>query len=73
MLKRAYLAALLLALAVSSTLQAETLLGKADHVRDGDTIVVSRTPIRLQGVAAPELNEKLGRASKDAMQRIVAG
>jgi endonuclease YncB( thermonuclease family) len=46
----------------------------ASHkVRDGDTIVVSGVPIRLQGVAAPELNEKWGRASKQAMQRLVAG
>jgi endonuclease YncB( thermonuclease family) len=52
---------------------AETLIGRADHVRDGDTIVVSGVPIRLQGLAAPELGEKWGRASRDAMQRIVAG
>jgi endonuclease YncB( thermonuclease family) len=52
---------------------ADTLIGRADHVRDGDTIVVSGTPIRLQGLAAPELGEKWGRASRDAMQRIVTG
>ena len=52
---------------------AETLIGRADHVRDGDTIVVSGVPIRLQGLAAPELGEKWGRAARDAMQRIVAG
>jgi endonuclease YncB( thermonuclease family) len=52
---------------------AETLIGRADHVRDGDTIVVSGVPIRLQGLAAPELGEKWGRASREAMQRIVAG
>jgi endonuclease YncB( thermonuclease family) len=52
---------------------AETLIGHADRVRDGDTIVVSQVPIRLHGVAAPELKEKWGRASKKAMQRLVAG
>jgi len=52
---------------------AETLMGRADHVRDGDTVVVSGVPIRLQGLAAPELGEKWGRASREAMQRIVAG
>ena len=52
---------------------AETLIGRADHVRDGDTIVVSGMPIRLEGLAAPELRDKWGRASRDAIQRIVAG
>jgi endonuclease YncB( thermonuclease family) len=52
---------------------AETLVGHADKVRDGDTVVVSGVPVRLQGVAAPELKEKWGRASRKAMQRLVAG
>ncbi|WP_367268187.1 thermonuclease family protein [uncultured Thiohalocapsa sp.] len=52
---------------------AETPTSRADHVRDGDTIVVSRVAIRLQGLAAPELGEQWGRTSRDAMQRIVAG
>ncbi len=56
--------------AIAST---ETLMGRADHVRDGDTVVVSGVPIRLQGLAAQELREKWGKASRNAMQRIVAG
>jgi endonuclease YncB( thermonuclease family) len=52
---------------------ADTLIGRADQVRDGDTIVVSGVAIRLHGLAAPELGEEWGRASRDAMQRIVAG
>lgn len=52
---------------------AETLIGHVTKVRDGDTIEVNAVPIRLQGVAAPELKEKWGRASKEAMQRLVAG
>ncbi|MCF7978989.1 MAG: hypothetical protein K9L82_13420 [Chromatiaceae bacterium] len=63
----------LLILSISPLAQAKTLVGRATHVRDGDAIVVDRTPIRLEGVAALELNEKWGRASNDAMQRIVAG
>ena len=62
-------AALLLALALllaTSPLHAETLYGRADDVRDGDTIDV-------QGVAAPEPNQKWGRTSKGAMQRLIAG
>jgi endonuclease YncB( thermonuclease family) len=48
-------------------------LDGAFHEGHGDTIVVSGVPIRLQGVAAPELREKWGRASKKAMQRLTAG
>ena len=64
---------LLLLLAAPHSVHAETLIGHATHLRDGDTIEVQGIPIRLQGVAAPELREKWGRASKDAMLRIVAG
>jgi micrococcal nuclease len=63
----------LLAAIVPTLASAETLIGHADHVRDGDTLVVSGVPIRLQGLAAPELGQTWGRASRDAMQRIVAG
>jgi len=66
-------APVLLAANVPLLASAETLIGRTDHVRDGDTLVVSGVPIRLQGLAAPELGEKWGRASRDAMQRIVAG
>lgn len=44
-----------------------TLEGTVIHVRDGDTIVVDHTPIRLDGVSAPELNEPLGAQSKAFM------
>ena len=39
-------------LLLSLTASAETLMGHATAVRDGDTIVASGVPIRLQGVAA---------------------
>ena len=44
----------LLLLVLPSLVIAETLIGRTDHVRDGDTIVVSGVPIRLEGLAAPE-------------------
>lgn len=69
----ALLALLLPALLAALPLKADTLLGRATHVRDGDTIEVQGVPIRLKGIAAPELDEKWGRAAKDALQRIVAG
>ena len=43
------------------------------HVRDGDTIVVGTTPIRLKGIAAPERYDPLGPASTAAMSRLVLG
>ena len=52
---------------------AETLIGHADKVRDEDTVVVSRVPIRPQGAAAPEVKQKWGRASQEAMQHLIAG
>ena len=45
----------LVLLVLPSIAIAETLMGRADTLRDGDTIVVSGVPIRLQGLAAPEL------------------
>jgi hypothetical protein len=45
---------LILLLCVLPTLaRAEMLVGRADHVRDGDILVVSGVPIRLQQLAAP--------------------
>ncbi len=73
MFKSSRLLAAALGAVLPTLTSAETLIGHADHVRDGDTIVVSGVPIRLQGLAAPELGEKWGRASRDAMQRVVAG
>ena len=43
------------------------------HVRDGDTIVVGRQPIRLNGVSAPEHNEAGGREATAFMKRLVLG
>jgi micrococcal nuclease len=41
------------------------------RVRDGDTIVVGDVPIRLQGIAAPELNERGGPRATRAMRSLV--
>lgn len=51
----------------------ETLSGTVTHVRDGDTIEVGDVPVRLNGVAAPELKEPRGRESKEFMVRLVSG
>jgi len=48
------------------------LAGQASVI-DGDTIRVAGQKVRLQGLAAPELNEPGGQASKNAMIEIVKG
>jgi micrococcal nuclease len=50
-----------------------TLTGMVTHVRDGDTIEVGKTPIRLNGVSAPELKEPLGQTSMRFMRDLVDG
>ena len=56
---------------------AQTLNGKLVHVRDADTIELAtsrgRIPIRLNGVDAPELDERGGRAGKRWMARAYGG
>lgn len=51
----------------------DVLRGTVDHVRDGDTIVVDKQPVRLSGVAAPERHEPLGEAARRAMQTLAFG
>ena len=43
------------------------------HVRNVYTIEVGGVPVRLNGVAAPELNEPIGQDAKRFMVRLVAG
>ena len=49
------------------------LTGPVTHVRDGDTIEVGKIPIRLNGVSAPEMKERLGPQSKKFMRDLVNG
>ena len=43
------------------------------HVRDADTIVVDGTPVRLNGVDAPELKTRAGRDAKRWMVNYLRG
>lgn len=43
------------------------------YVRDRDKIVVSGTPVRLDGVDAPETYNRYGRESKTFKQRLLRG
>lgn len=53
--------------------QATTLEGKVVHVRDADTIEIAtergQFAVRLNGIDAPELDERGGQAGKRWMQR----
>ena len=59
-------------LAASSPALARDVTGKAT-VRDADTIVVSRTPVRLNGIDAPENSTRAGREATNFMKRVVRG
>ncbi|WP_254055678.1 thermonuclease family protein [Ruegeria sp. EL01] len=57
---------------------AATLLGQLAHagtlhVRDADTIVVDGTPVRLNGVDAPELDTRSGQDAKRWMVNFLRG
>ena len=71
-LKTIIAAAVLATLTVSPSV-ATTLQGKVVHVRDADTIEIAtdrgRFAIRLNGVDAPELDERGGQAAKRWMKR----
>jgi len=70
---------LLLALLASPAVAAERLVGRA-RVIDGDTIVVGGVHVRLQGVAAPEVehpgfphDKPSGPEARASMQALVEG
>jgi micrococcal nuclease len=52
---------------------AAAIAGAVTRVRDGDTIVVGRTPVRLQGVAAPELRQPLGADARRYLRDLAEG
>ena len=74
-LRLAALAALLVVLAApAEPRRAPTVVaGPVVHVRDGDTIVVGRTPVRLWGISAPERDHPLGRRATRFVRRIALG
>ena len=47
--------------------------GIVSHVRDGDTIELGPIAVRLQGIAAPEVNEPGGDIATDAIRDLVLG
>lgn len=57
---------------MSQPVEARDVRGTA-YVRDADTVVVSGTPVRLNGIDAPELSNRYGRAAKSFMERLLRG
>lgn len=66
-------AILIAALALTSTAADARQIDGTASVRDADTIVVSGTPVRLNGIDAPETSTRQGRAAKAFMERLVRG
>lgn len=57
----------------AAILLASAALASSVTVRDADTIVVDSTPVRLNGVDAPELGTSAGRAAKRWMVTYLRG
>jgi len=72
-MKRLLFAFLTIVLLTTRAAAQDTLTGTVTHVRDGDTIEVADVPVRLNGVAAPELKEPGGREGKKFMIDLVNG
>lgn len=66
-------AVLALLLLVQPALADRTIEGRVTVVRDVDTIIVSGTPIRLNGVDGPETSTRYGREARAFMTRLVQG
>lgn len=69
----AQLATIMTIIMMTSAYATDTLTGQVTHVRDGDTIVVSGQPIRLQGLHAPELADPGGPEAARFMRTLVGG
>lgn len=66
------LTAAILAMVLAAPADARTVQGNA-YVRDADTIVVAGTPVRLNGVDAPENGNRAGREATRFMERLLRG
>ena len=60
-------------LVVALTTLATTASASGLHVRDADTIVVDGTPVRLNGVDAPELRTRAGQDARRWMVSYLRG
>jgi endonuclease YncB( thermonuclease family) len=71
--KLVLVASVSLLIAPSIALAGRVLEGRVTNVRDVDTIVVTGTVVRLNGVDGPEISSRVGRDAKLFMERLVGG
>jgi len=64
--------AIVIGLQTTTPASAREISGTA-YVRDADTIVVAGTPIRLNGIDAPENSNRYGREATSFMERLLRG
>ncbi len=64
---------LALCLLAAPALADSVLEGTVTHVRDGDTIEIGETAVRLSGLHAPEMDEAGGREARAFMVELVSG
>lgn len=72
MLKQVFSVCALAVCFAATTAEAREISGTS-HVRDGDTIVVAGTAVRLNGIDAPETSNRYGREAKFFMERLLRG
>ena len=64
---------LLLGFLAGPALADRTIEGRVTVVRDVDTIIVTGTPVRLNGLDGPETSTRIGREARTCMVRLVRG
>lgn len=72
MLKEIFSVCTVAACFIAMAAEAREITGTA-YVRDADTVVVAGTPVRLNGVDAPETSNRYGREAKTYMERLLRG
>jgi len=72
MLRRISAAFAISACLCATAVEARQVTGTS-YVRDADTVVVAGTPVRLNGIDAPETSNRYGREAKSFMERLLRG
>lgn len=63
----------LLAVLWPASALADPIAGPVAHIRDGDTLVIGRQPVRLCGIQAPEKGRRGAREATAYLTRLVRG
>lgn len=68
-----YKITLAVAFLFSFSASAETITGPVSHIRDGDTFLIGRQPIRICGIDAPERETQAGKRATAFIAKAVRG